>query len=384
MKSFNVLSILLLPALLILASCAEQTALTKENSESGGSADALYMEKQETGADTSVRHKILIVPFEYRASKTEYPNPGIYKMIFFTSFYNLFSILPSIDIPDKSVLLNIDASPGNIAILAGQSKCDFIVFGDYSLGGGKSKPDAAVRLMVWDKISGSVTTNSLTTPTDADLFDAIDTLQSGLVTSILKEEMKTAFLNFGSFYTGGEKLALFINHRLVAEPAANDFKLNLKIISGKDYNITVRRFDDGKLLASATENLKPGESVNISATNYRANIIDNSGFEPGTLNKTWFNYDNNLKLSFGNGECHIFVNSTGKTINPWDIQLIAPSLSVKSSKKYRISFSARASGKEDIYINIGMSKPPYPSYLFPPGPMSNYYRYKYEKLQRLF
>src|SRR5271157_889457 len=148
-KSISFLFVLLIIGF-ILFSCAPQvqTALTKENQEQATdtNVNAAYLEKQEIEAEKVAKHKILIAPFEYISTNANFPNPAIYRTIFFSSFYNLFSVLPTIDLPDKSVLLTTHPSEDTISNLAGQYKCDFIVFGDYGLKGDRSKPDAVVNL----------------------------------------------------------------------------------------------------------------------------------------------------------------------------------------------------------------------------------------------
>ncbi len=361
----------------MLVSCAPQVqnALTKESQEQATdtNVNAVFLEKQESEADITVKHKILIMPFEYTSTNANYPNPLIYRTIFFSSFYNLFSVLPSIDLPDKSVLLTMNPSEETISNLADQYKCDFIVFGDYGLKGDKSKPDAVISLKIWNKFSDSISTNKIITPTDADLFDAIDSLMSKMVKTILNEEMKIAYLNFNNFDTGREPIGVFVNHRLVAEPISNDFHLNMKVISGKDYKVAIRRKFDGKLLAGSVANLKPGESMNFSATNYRVNLIKNGDFDK--INKIvylrwdWGNNDYslyndehagkwNLALSdagkgvanIENGECHIKIINTGRH---WcSVALVLAPIKIERGKNYRISFNARASEPRKIALNI--------------------------------
>ena len=364
MKKLAIFLTLLFLAGAFLASCDEQNALVKETQNAAVDKNsASYLETQESVADTTAKHKILIIPFQNQADMSAYPNSEIYKTMLFTSFYNLFSILPSIDIPDKSALLTLKISEDMLADLAKQYQCEYIVFGNYSLKGGKTQPDAAIDLKIWNRLSGVITTNSLSTPTDADFFDALDSLQTKAVSAILNEDMKIAYLNFNNFVTGGEKLGLFINHRLVAEPVSNDFKLNLKIISGKDYNISVRRFQDGKLLGGTIANLDPGESMNFSATNRRINVIPNADFDPETF-KTgpWVNPEDSLILLLENGECHIQFKKNNAA-NVWDYQLMAGPISLTGGTKYRISFNAKASENEDIYINVTGNGPPFTPYL---------------------
>jgi hypothetical protein len=346
----------LLPAVFsafIIASCAEQTALTRENQEKGSetNVNALFLEKQETEADVTVKHRILIIPFDYKPGKVKYPNPEIYSRIFFTSFYNLFSILPSIDLPDKNALTRINIAEDAVSNLAKQYSSDFIVYGDYSLSGPRLNPAASVNLMIWDKFSGRVLTNSLTTPTDADLFDSIDSMLSGMVRSMLNEEMKISYLNFNNFDTGNDKIGVFINHRLVAEPVSNNFQLDMKIISGQNYKVAVRRFIDGKLLNGENVNLKPGEAANISATNIRVNLIKNAGFDDDTYSKGTWEKSDGIRLFLSNGECHIKFKFRASG-NVWDNSLTASPVKLAGGKRYRVSFKAKASEPEDIYAGI--------------------------------
>ncbi len=377
MKSISLFFVILFLGSIMLVSCAEQTevksALIKENQEMGNQTNATYLEK-ETESSTIAKHKILITPFEYSSTNSKYPNPEIYKTIFFSSFYNLFSVLPTIDLPDKSVLLSMNLSEDTISNLADQYKSDYIVFGDYGLKGDKSKPEAIVNLKIWNKLSGSISTNSIITPTDADLFDNIDLMSSKMVKTMLNEEMKIAYINFNNLDTGKEKLGIFINHRLVAEPISNDFKLNMKILSGKDYNVSIRRFSDGKLLKDDVANLKPGETKSYSATNIRVNLIKNATFDKSNelkylefkSNDDYYNKLLSIEhagkwhftvrdmakatVNIEENVCHIKINKTG---DYWYSVTLRPSpIKLKYGKKYRLSFDARAANIFKLYYKI--------------------------------
>ena len=363
----------------MLVSCAPQVqnALTKESQEQATdtNVNAVFLEKQESEADITVKHKILIMPFEYTSTNSKYANPEIYKKIFFSSFYNLFSVLPAIDLPDKGVLLTMSPSEGTISNLADQYKCDFIVFGDYGLKGDKSKPDATINLKIWNKLTGAIITNSKTTPTDIEIFDAIDSLMAKMVKTMLNEEMKIAYLNFNNFDTGKEPLGIFINHKLVAEPISNDFNLNMKILSGKEYKVAVRRMFDGKLLAESVANLKPGESMNFSATNYRVNLIKNGEFDKtNELIHLEFksNYDYYNKMlsiehigkwhftggrdgaketaNIENDECNIKIKETGP--NWYSATLNNAPIKLEDGKKYRFSFDAKSTKPFKLFTKI--------------------------------
>jgi hypothetical protein len=370
----------LLFPILILSSCAlEQNALTKENQEmkSETNINAVYFEEKEIETN-DIKHKILIVPFDYTSTNSKYANPEVYRKIFFSSFYNLFSVLPSIDIPDKDLLLSMNPEEDAISNLANRYKCDFIVFGSYSLKGDKSKPDAVISLKIWNKLSGAIITNTATTPTDIELFDAIDSLMAKTVRTMLNEEMKIAYLNFNNFDTGKEPIGIFINHKLVAEPISNNFNLNMKILSGKDYRVAIRRSFDGKLLSEAVANLKPGESKNFSATNLRVNIIKNAGFDEETFKKgTWIT-TGGIQVLLENNECHIKVKYK-KIWQHWKIheshQLIASPIKIEYGKSYRVSFKARASDIEDMDIIIFKA-------IQWDGDNAPYYEFKNEKIDK--
>ncbi len=377
MKSISSLFVLLFISF-VLVSCAEQNALTKENQdkESDTNVNASFLEKQETEADITVKHKILITPFEYVSTNSKYSNPEIYKTIIFSSFYNLFSVLPTIDLPDKSELLSLNPSDDTISNLANKYQCDFIVFGDYGLKGDKSKPNAVINLKIWNKLSGAIMTDSITTPTDIDLFDAIDSLMSKMVRTMLNEEMKIAYLNFNNFDTGNENIGIFINHKLVAEPISNNFKLSMKILSGKKYNVSIRRMFDGKLLSGAFTNLKPGETMNFSATNYRVNLIKNGEFdkvsealylkntgdafdiiqklfEPEDIGKwhliTMDSAEAEVKIESGN--CYIKIKNCGLYWNSMVFDIA--SVKIEYGKNYRLSFMAKSTDIREIGLKIG-------------------------------
>jgi hypothetical protein len=355
MKSALFTMLITLSSCFILLSCSEQTALNREDQEkkSDTNINAAFLEKQEKEAETATRYKILIAQFACLTNGGIYSKPEIYRTIFFNSFYNLFSVLPSIDIPDKSILEELDPSESNVGETAEKSLSDFIVFGDYTLTGSKTKPEALVNLKIWSKFNGKILTNTYKTPTDADLFDSIDSMMGRIVKTVLNEEMKIAYLNFDNIDTGREKLGIFINHRLIAEPVSNDFNLNMKILSGTDYRVSVRRFFDGRLLYGRLINLNPGDSLNISATNYRVNLISANGH--------WW-HSRGVISEHVNGEYHIRFKYGGQG-NWWDHQFEYSSFTLTNGTRYRVSFDARASENMDIYAKLrGSEKVQYKAY----------------------
>ncbi len=352
MKHMNTLIVLLFCLNTVLMSCSEQDAIVRENLEMGSETNnsKLYFENSET--EVLARHKIILIPFQLQTNQdpaVNYSNPGIYKTIFFSSFYNLFSSNPMIEETDKTLLANLKPSDSfsdeEISNLGKIFKCDFIIFGDYSLKGPQYHPDVFLNLMIWNRFNSSIMTNTMKSPTDIEIFDTIDSLYSMSTGSILEEEKKISYLTFNNLDTGDEKLAIFINHRLVAQPFSNNYTLNMKILSGKNYRINIRRNFYGKLIKTGTVNLKPGESLSFSATNSRINLIKNGEFEKYFSSPTWHNSPD-IKIKIEGKECHIKIRASG------DHSINASPFTIEAGKSYRVSFNARASQEDDIYVKI--------------------------------
>ncbi len=260
--------VLLLTIVFFLFSCGSKLPVK-------GSGEKDYYLKTAVSSEKEKKiHKILIVPFEYRTGQEEFPNNNLIKTIIFTSFYSFFSFIPAIDLPDKSILTNIVISNENLTDIADQYQCEFIVFGDYELKGNKESPATYVNLRIWSKISHTVLTNSLTTPTDSNLFDAVDKMSAQITKTILNEEMKLAHININILKIAGENLELTINNRPVAKLPETAFSLSLKILADADYTVSVRNIDNNKNIFNADVLLKPGKSTNITIDKYLIDEIE--------------------------------------------------------------------------------------------------------------
>ncbi len=211
-------------------SCSNSAKNSEEN---------VYLEvARDTNFIIVKEHKMLILPFDYVSDtngKIKYVNTKVVSTMMFNSFYSLFSLVPSIDLPEKQELDTIIMqNPGETAAA---NKADFIVYGNYFFSGKRSDPEANINLIIWSRITKSEITNVFKVPTDEDIFEGIDGMTGYIVKSILKEDKKLAFLKFGNFSIPPEEYELYVNDRLVANPSNRDFSLELKILSKTKYHV---------------------------------------------------------------------------------------------------------------------------------------------------
>ncbi len=259
--------------ILMIFSCSGGSAVKDENKY-------FAIEEEETKIVEIKKYKAVIFPFEYISSKTKFKKPDLLKTILFNAFYSFLSILPTLEVPDKSELQEINnLNPSDIAE---RYNADFIVYGSYMLEGSLSSPEATVHLFIWSKITKSVISNDYKIPTDEEIFDSIDDISSKIVKAILKEDKRIAFLNFGNFKIAPEEYELYINDRLVAKPSNSSFSLNTKILSDTEYKIRLHRLSDDVTVLNNTCQLKAGETTNIG---FMTNSILITGFEDNPSQK---------------------------------------------------------------------------------------------------
>ncbi len=170
MKSIFIIPVLAI--IFILSSRCSRESVKEDNIVTNTGYIEISGEKKTVGT-----HRIIIAPFDYKKSSSIYPNPLIFRTIVFNSFYSFFSLIPKIDIPDKTVLNDISVREESIAEISERYNCDFIIFGDYELNGMKENPNAAVSMKIWSRITGEILTNESNIPTDVDIFDSIDNLR---------------------------------------------------------------------------------------------------------------------------------------------------------------------------------------------------------------
>jgi hypothetical protein len=241
-----------------------------------GKSESVYLEVvKNTNNIVMKENKVLILPFEYVSEDTnsrKQANAGVIRAIMFNSFYSLFSLIPSVDVPDKQELTNIILQ--NPEETAANYDADFIVHGNYSFSGKGSNPEAIVELIVWNKVSKNEVTNIFKVPTDMNIFEGIDEMTAYIVKSILKENNELALLKFGDFSIPPEEYELYINDRIVANPSNSDFSMNLKILSKTKYHVLMKRVSDDAEVMDLTVMLDAGETTNLSFTTNTKLITD--------------------------------------------------------------------------------------------------------------
>ncbi len=251
-KSFMYLCITMFTFILLTFSCSGNTKNNDEN---------VYLAvAKDTNAVLIKKYKLIIVPFKYAGNtndKSREAGTGVIRNIVFNSIYSLVSLVPSFDVPEKGYLKDMSIEKPEETASGG--KADFIVYGDYSLTGGS----ADIKLKIWSSITKGVITSDYKLPTDEDIFEGVDGIMSYIVKSILKEDKKLAFLNFGNFSMDPEEYELYVNNRLVAKPASSDFSLSLKVLSKTKYWILMQRVSDQANVIDRSISLDAGETTNI-------------------------------------------------------------------------------------------------------------------------
>ncbi len=271
MKTKSFIGIIInLFVLLALLSCGQKAALKGEKpQEEAVTIETNQIFTTEDTVESSNRMKVLILPLIDRSDHTKYPNAKIVNTILMNELYAFLYIEPSFAVPEKTTLTEMDSSflyqknldPKEIY---NQYQADIVIYGDYSLMGIKSDPQAQIHLNIWQKPTGKIVTNLYKTPIDTDIFDTIETMLSQIINTTLDEDIKIAFLNFGNIKVGNGAYSLIINNKMAAKITNDNFAMNLKIVPNAVYMVKLRNLSDNKIVLNTPVIVKPGESTNIS------------------------------------------------------------------------------------------------------------------------
>jgi Carbohydrate binding domain len=155
--------------------------------------------------------------------------------------------------------------------------------------------------------------------------------------------------------------------------------MNLKILSGENYKIQIKRMLDNRIMEYQNIRLNGGESADIVLTNQRVNLCKgkdfNTAFGPWTLNpmgakvrvdgaQNWrfiLREKEGADIAVENDYCHIKL--TNFMTNKNSAVLAVRLLTLEKGKRYRLSFSAKAASPRQIYYRIFKLDAPAASYL---------------------
>lgn len=208
---------------------------------------------------------VLIIPFEDKADGKKYKATETTATMIFNSMYTFIGLLPTIDVPDKKVLMGYKWTESKLAAVAAESGADVILYGDYVYQGDPGEPDAAINLKVWIKESNRVTfSKTYKTPTDLDIFDSIDDMIKDFIQGVLKTSVNVATIRFGGFHIGDRTYALFVNGKEIASVTNTDFALNLRVLADSEYRVEIKDAKSGAVSFSSSYVLRPRSLTNVS------------------------------------------------------------------------------------------------------------------------
>ncbi len=218
------------------------------------------------GSETNKKAKVLILPLKNKSNERVFVSSGLVRAIIFHSFYTFIGIIPSVNVPDDTNMLNLTADEKNVSKLAEEENADIIIYGDYQFKGTRANPSIKTELRIYSRNGNTniLKKEYLVASTGAEIFDTIDEMISDSVKSALNIEVNIANIFFEKFKTGRDQYELYVNGKLIS-PITNDgFNYNLKILPDNDYKVQIKRLWDQKFVLEALANLKSYKSITIS------------------------------------------------------------------------------------------------------------------------
>jgi hypothetical protein len=216
----------------------------------------------------------MIMPLKNMTEKDNLAGSENYRILFFGPVYNFVQIIPGVSLPDRDKLLSMKFHGSNITTFAALNPSDFIIYGDYALKG-KTKKDQKlyINLYVWSQKLGAVFfQKSYTSGTDFEVLDAIDNMLEDIVAQTLQKQLDVATLQFSGFRIGNEKYGLYINDKYISDVAGNGYSMNLKVLAGQKYQVTLRNLSTTAVAFDQTFTPKKGEAITIGY--YAVGVID--------------------------------------------------------------------------------------------------------------
>lgn len=218
----------------------------------------------QSGPATS-KAKVLILPLANKTDAKQYRNSELVGSIVFRSFYTFIGIIPTLDVPDESVLTNLLSQSSDIPVLASNQNADIIIYGDYQLTGNRAEPSLVLNLKIFTRATnGVVFTKAYKTTTGAEIFDTIDEMIANCVKVGFNIEVNVATVLFSGFEVGDEKYGLQVNGKRIVDVTNTSFNYSLKVLPDQDYQVELIRDWDKKVAFTALVNLKPYANLRIS------------------------------------------------------------------------------------------------------------------------
>lgn len=203
--------------------------------------------------------KILILPFENKADTNEYGMAKIVDTMLFNSVYNFVGVMPGVDAPEKSFLLETEWNLSNIPAVAASNNVDFVIYGDFTMEGDSIEPNVNITVNIWMSEQTNISfTKKYTTGTGYELLDTIDEIIADTAGDIFKRRIYMATLEFRGFEVGSEKYEIFANNKSIATIASNEFEFKMSIVAETNYEIKLKRLRDEVFVGVKNYNLEKG------------------------------------------------------------------------------------------------------------------------------
>jgi hypothetical protein len=208
--------------------------------------------------------RTLIIPFENLSDQTQFTASDKVGEMIIKSIRQFVSYVPTIEMPQTNELRRFVWNQDKVSQIARSQGLDYVIFGDYSLTGDPSFPDANIHVRIW---SGS------------SQFRAGPDLLRALRYEFLRHDGKHhpghhrnslnisipdyAIIRLYHIDVGDEPHLLYVNNRYVCLIQTNDFNVNLKVYANEDYRVVIRR--SGNVTAySALVNIPAKATTNLT------------------------------------------------------------------------------------------------------------------------
>ena len=205
MKNLKIYSFIAL--LLIIVACGpvkKTTASEAVNvSSSAVSSEAVVSKitSSESSSRATEKISVLIFPLENHTDKNKFVNSGVIQPVIYKSLRYFIGIVPSLEVLEVVTDSGLTVDSIGLSRLAENNHADLIIYGDYSFTNNRQNPDAMIEAHIWSKVmEKDIFVKKYKTPTDAEIFDTIDTMILDHVQTIMNTTnirySRIAFKNF--------------------------------------------------------------------------------------------------------------------------------------------------------------------------------------------
>ncbi len=209
---------------------------------------------------------VVILPLLDKSDVKKYASSRLVQSIVFKSLNTFIRVIPSVSIPAAEETAFTNPDNDSLNKIADDNNADFIIYGDYSLAGGKANPKAGIKSLVWSKtLQKNVFEKSYLAPTDMEIFDTIDKMILDNASAILNTRVSYSTIAFSGF-KGNLKLSIYLNGQFLTNTENDGFSYNLRVPSDTRYLVEIRKTGENTNIYQAEIVLNPDQVSNIGYT----------------------------------------------------------------------------------------------------------------------